>query len=358
MRGSDSAASGAVSRGGENGVSGSIHPADEMFRFHLHTLRGSEAAARWMYFERGRQIADAFCAALQWRFGTGGAGSVLDFASGYGRSTRFLAARGAARELWVSDVDPAAVLFQEETFGVKGFPSASRPEDLSPGRGPFDAVLAASFFSHLPADGFREWLGRLLGLVRAGGLLAFSVHGPALHPEPADWTEGIVFSAESETRRLDPAAYGISWVTPQFVRRAVSEAGGAEALLVSVPFGLCGHQDLHLLATPPALPASAPDMPLFPGGDLDRSGIREGRILAISGWARAAEGEPPPEVILFAGDAELARSPGDPHGPARRRWSFEISIEAISPDEVLRVEARTRAGWASTVALGTLRPYL
>jgi hypothetical protein len=38
-------------------------------------------------------------------------------------------------------------------------------------------------------------------------------------------------------------------------------------------------------------------------------------------------------------------------------WRFEIDLAGISPDDVLRVEARS-AGRVRILAMGTLRPFL
>jgi len=88
---------------------------------------------------------------------------------------------------------PGPVRFQEETFGVRGTVSAANPAAL-PLDGPYDVVLACSFFSHLPAARFEAWLGRLRRLLSPGGVLIFSVHGMALLPPgERDLAEGIVF---------------------------------------------------------------------------------------------------------------------------------------------------------------------
>jgi SAM-dependent methyltransferase len=342
---------------GGGGFVREIHPADEMYRFNFDAFRSNADAAAIMYFEKGRQIADAFEAAIRWRFGESGAATTLDFASGYGRATRFFAGRGATRELWVSEIEAEAVAFQERAFGVRGIVSTFIAREFSPGR-TFDAILAASFFSHLPPAAFAEWLAVLAKRLDPGGLLAFSVHGPSLLAEEADWSAGIVFRAQSETNRLDPRAYGTSWVTPEFVAGAVRSACGEDGVLEAVPFGLCGHQDLYLLARPPGLPAPlrAGAIPVFPRGELDTSELRSG-VLRVSGWAETAgAGESPPVAFLSArGEVEI--SPGT-RGPARRRWSFDFPVAGVPPDEILRIEARSSAGLRSTIAIGTLRPFL
>ncbi|HXM76764.1 MAG TPA: hypothetical protein VN971_08310, partial [Thermoanaerobaculia bacterium] len=90
-----------------------IHPADEMFSWNLQSLRGSREAAAVLYFSTGRQIADTVFAARRWRFATRNAGTLLDFASGFGRATRYLVREISPEAVWICDVDPNAVAFCE-----------------------------------------------------------------------------------------------------------------------------------------------------------------------------------------------------------------------------------------------------
>ena len=319
-----------------------------MYRYGLDSLRGSHDAAAILYFEKGRQIADAFAAALRWRFGGRQPASVLDFAAGFGRSTRFLPGLLPSAEIWMSEIDPDAVAFQEEAFGLRGFVSSSEPAAFRAPR-VFDAVLAASFFSHIPAAAFEDWLSALWRCVAPGGLLFFSTHGPDLLKEPADWSEGIVFRGESETTRLDPSDYGTSWVTRDFVLRKVATATGGESGIAFVPFGLSAQQDVTVVAKPPGVPQTPAALPLFPRGELDRFEVTADGMEA-EGWVEA-EGEV--EVSFLVGNAVRARE--EPKKAAgRRRWGFRISRAGVGADDVLRVAASAR-GLSNTLAMGTLR---
>ena len=319
-----------------------------MYRYGLDSLRGSHDAAAILYFEKGLQIADAFGAALRWRFGGRRPASVLDFAAGFGRSTRFLPGLLPGAEIWMSEIDPEAVAFQEEAFGIRGIVSSSDPAVFRSPR-VFDAVLAASFFSHVPQGRFEAWLSVLWRCVAPGGLLFFSTHGPDLLKEPADWSEGIVFRGESETRRLDPSVYGTTWVTRDFVLRQVAAATGQERGIAFVPFGLCAQQDVTVVARPPGVPQTPAALPLLPRGDLDRFDVTADAMEA-EGWVEA-DGEV--EVSFLVGNAVRARE--EPREPAgRRRWRFRISREGVGADDVLRVAATAR-GLANTLAMGTLR---
>ncbi len=84
----------------------------------------------------------------EWAFGGfDGIESVLDFASGHGRFTRFLLQTVPSDKVWDSDIYADAMDFQRREFGVRCIPSCDRPEDYRPGRH-FDLIFVASLFSH------------------------------------------------------------------------------------------------------------------------------------------------------------------------------------------------------------------
>ncbi|HEY1434069.1 MAG TPA: class I SAM-dependent methyltransferase [Thermoanaerobaculia bacterium] len=335
-----------------------IHPADEMYGFEVESRHRTREAAALLYFATGSQIVHAVDQVLRWRFpDRARVRSLLDFGSGYGRATRFLTRLLPAERITVAEIDPNAVAFQQDTFGVRGVVSGTQPGDLRVER-IFDAILAVSFFSHLPAARFEAWLARLYALAAPGGVVVFSVHGMGLlsGPEP-EAAQGIVFRAVSETTRLEGADYGTSFVTPTFVEAVARDVTGGEARLIGCPFGLAGYQDLYVLARPP-LP-EAPDLRLarFPLGALDAAQVREGSVLA-EGWACGSEDERPPDVRLVLDGAVAAVSPGEGAPGSRRRWKFTFPTAAVSPDAIIRVEAESSRGLSRILVAETLRPYL
>ena len=338
-----------------------IHPADEMYAYERSMPYRTREAAAIGYFATGHQIYRAVREIVEWRFGTfEGVRAFLDFASGYGRSTRFLARALSPDRITVAEIDPDAVRFQQEAFGVRGLVSSAEPERLLLER-PYDVIFASSFFSHLPESSFAPWLERLRSGLAPGGLLIFSVHGMRLLPEEeADAAAGIIFRAVSETERLDAAQYGTSFVTDAFVRAAVRSAGAAGDRLLEFPRGLGGYQDLFVLAAPP-LPPQAPELHLsrYPLGACDRAEIGEG-VVWVAGWAEGDAGERPPDVRLFVRNSVAAHSPGTAGagGGSKRLWSFRVPLSEIDPDDVVRVEAESERGLARILVIGTTRPYL
>jgi len=176
-------------------------------------------------------------------------GSYMDFAAGHGRLTRWLLEERAGNRIWVSDVKPDAVRFQQRQFGVRGFVSAARPADLRAPR-QFDCVTVTSLFSHLPGRTFTPWLGRLLSLVNPGGLLAFTADPRG--DKRDDFTfvpvseETILRNGVPHTLPVDD--YGTAYVAEPYVAGALASLGVTRYEFR--PLGLCGFQDLYLVTRP------------------------------------------------------------------------------------------------------------
>jgi SAM-dependent methyltransferase len=306
---------------------------DEMLAFLLESESGDLDRALFTYFRSGASLADALGQVLRWRFGSAleRLGRLLDFASGYGRVTRFLVRDLPPERIWVSDIYSAGVRFQEERFGVHGIVSTVDPDDFARGE-PFDAILVTSLFTHLPEATFRAWLRVLLGLLAPGGLLAFSAHGPEVLLSGVELpASGILFQELSESGSLATRDYGSTWVEEGFVRRAVQEAaaaanlsGGAVSTL-RLPRGMCNFQDLYLVVLDQreedrpfdslafqAEPQLFVERALLPRpGELELAGwaaARQGEVRAIEAWlddrrvgASAIEGERPDVAAFFAG---------------------------------------------------------
>ncbi|HWZ85738.1 MAG TPA: class I SAM-dependent methyltransferase [Thermoanaerobaculia bacterium] len=332
-----------------------IHPSDEMYRFDLAGPHRSPETAAIRYFAAAHSIFRTVSEVVAWRFGNyGGVRSFLDFASGYGRATRFLARALDPARITAAEIDPGAVRFQEQAFGVRGCVCGTDPGALSC-PGPFDVVLAVSFFSHLPAARFGAWLACLYALVGDGGVLIFSTHGPELLPEGETMpAAGLAFRPESETARLDQNEYGTSWVTADFVR---ATAAGSAGRLFAFPRGLCGHQDLYALAKPPHPPGADLRLSRDPLGALMAANV-DGGVVMTHGWAAGDRDERPPDVRLHLGRRLVAVSPGEGVIGGRREWGFTFPVSAVSPDAVVRIEAESPRGATRLLVAESLRPYL
>jgi SAM-dependent methyltransferase len=362
----------------EGSVDLGIDPRDEMLAFLARSYDGDLDRARYAYFQSGASIADGMAQVLRWRFGTRAAtpptwaapatpatpatpaiaGNVLDFASGYGRVTRFLLRFLPAERLWVSDVYADGVRFQEERFGVHGVVSSVLPEDFPAGETRFDAILVTSLFSHLAAERFVAWLRVLMRLLAPGGVLAFSVHDRGLLPPGTEVpAPGLLFQAISESGSLAGDDYGSAWVSEDFVRGALRQATGeAGGSLHRLPRGLCGFQDLYV-----AVPESGADFSHLtyrnePQFFVERCAvIGDGDRLALQGWAVQRGGDLAAVEVLLD-DELMARLPIDAERPevaellgdrrlARAGWSGVCPLPAgASRSRLLRLRAVDRHG--------------
>jgi SAM-dependent methyltransferase len=228
-----------------------IDDRDEMLSFLVAAQEGDRDRALFAYFRSGLSVADAMTQALRWRFGgMDKVGRLLDFASGYGRVTRFFLRELPAERVCVADVYADGVRFQTERFGVQGIVSTVRPEDFSSPESVerFDAITVTSLFTHLPDRRFVDWLRVLLGLLRPGGVLLFSVHGPEVLPPGVPMPEsGMLFQELSESASLDTSDYGSTWVTEDYVRAAVERAADGPVSVHRLLRGLCNYQDLYVV---------------------------------------------------------------------------------------------------------------
>ena len=272
-----------------------LDPRDEMLEFLAGNYAGDRDRGLFTYHRSGRSIADTLAQVLSWRFGAGlhapgRTERLLDFASGYGRITRFLLQSLPRERLWVSDVYAEAVRFQEERFGVHGLVSSIRPEDLVCAEG-FDAITVTSLFTHLPEERFVGWLRRLLGLLRPGGVLLFSAHGEVLlDPEVVMPETGFVFQELSESRSLETSDYGSTWVTEGFVQSAVARACEEPVSLWRAPRALCNFQDLYVAVREEGVDFSGLNLHLEPLLLIETCELEAPDRLALSGWTVALSG--------------------------------------------------------------------
>ncbi len=278
-----------------------VHPEDEMLAFGLPLSCGAPGLAEVEYYRSGLLAHEALAQILRGRFGSVAATpSLLDFASGFGRTTRFLVRELAAERIHVTEIKPEAVAFQRQQFGVAGHVTTTDPASLAPGRR-FAAVWAASYFTHLPRATFLPWLSKLWSLVDEGGVLAFSVHGEGLVPPGrALEDDGFLFERVSESSRLDLDSYGSSWVSQGFMTRALAEVSAGRATWRRIPRGLWHFQDLYLVT---AAPFDATGLPFErgPWGFLEGADALADGGVRLAGWVAEPEQAPPRVVVSVAG---------------------------------------------------------
>ena len=344
-----------------------IHPADEMLEFAIAEAAGDLEAGLAGYFVSGLEIAETIERIAAARFGgLARVGRMLDFGCGYGRITRYLMRWLPPDRLWVCDLVGDAVDFQQRRFGVRGFRSASRPEALAPPANapPFDLIYVGSLFTHLPPQSFSPWFDRLSGLLAPEGLLVMSVHDrELLPPELAMPPAGICFRPHSESRTLDHAEYGSTWVTEEYVTRVIETPRAASARswrFRRVPRGLCAYQDLYLVSSVDAPNPAALAIDAGPQGQVETCETSRPGELRLAGWAigRGSAGvervtvwldgerlgecrelQPRPDIASAFGDVRYLASGFGLEVPLPvplRRAGAVIVVEAVSSSGVAR----------------------
>lgn len=264
------------------GVALRVHADDDMMTFLLSS-ESIRSRALMMYFRGGLSIVDLVESVARRRFGSlDEVGSVLDFAAGYGRSTRFLVARMRADRIWVSDIQDDAMAFSAAEFGVNTLPSATDPRHLGTDR-QFDLVTATSLFTHLPRHTFALWLRTLWGLVRPGGALMFTVRDEAVNTSGLALVDGFAYLPVSEIGTLPSDEYGTSYTNESFVRSTLTKVIGHDAHgAVRLPRAINVTQDAWVVA-------KGADLSGFgyeggPMGALDEAFVESGKLV-LRGWA-------------------------------------------------------------------------
>ena len=305
---------------------------DEMWRYCLAQSDGWREDALVQYVRSGELAARAMTRVMNWHANeTGSPPKVLDFASGYGRTTRFLARGMSLDALWISDIQSAGVDFQMRQFGVRGFPSCAEPDRLHVDER-FDLVFVLSLFSHLPDEIFGPWLTKLYSLLTDHGTLVFSTLGEsALPPSSRLNSRGFLYSERSESAAVPATHYGTLWASTDYVAARIS-AACAGASSRHILRGLWHLQDLHIVSKPGGPDPECLEIPTGPEGHIDAAILDESNRLHLSGWAVDRDDPSnPPRIELTAGGSA--------------RWSVLPQHPRADVAAVLGIDPRHPVGW-------------
>ncbi len=211
----------------------SIHPEDFIYKFikaHFKKTNGSLADAVEYYFSSGEESAKKIYAILN-NLNLSMNSSILEFASGYGCTTRHL--YKYFNNVVTCDIHQEANLFNQKKFLNPYIKSAVNPKEFKP-NSQYDVVFALSFFSHIPEDNFTNWLVALSKSLKSGGVLIFTTHGnytnKKFFPNVTVNENGFWFKESSEQKDLSAKTYGTSIATKDFVNREIDKIGGLEIL--------------------------------------------------------------------------------------------------------------------------------
>jgi len=336
-----------------------VHRNDEMFRASV--FQGPTPVFGAMaYFRTGLMIHNALRQTAHWHDKPlEQMDRVLDFAAGYGRSTRFLAALLPCDRIWASEILPDAVAIQQSEFGITALQSSTDPADFECDVC-FDLIFVSSLFSHLPEGTWAAWLERLHGLLAPSGVLVFSVHDESLVTAPLEMpANGLLYLPVNEAKTSwDVADYGTSFVSEEFVARTINERL-ARANYVRLPKSLNFHQDLYLVRESGPFSGTRRFLRGPNGGVDELSGIdiRKGMFRA-TGWTVDMDGGSSPEVLVNVGltrcsavgtttdrrDLTDIFHPGDGQGLVPSEWttSFRLPVEFLRrPTAAVTLKARS-----------------
>jgi SAM-dependent methyltransferase len=341
----------------------SIHAGDQMLLHSLRHHRDANASFA-QYFNVALQQHDAAQQVLRALFpGRSDQVSVLDFACGYGRLLRFLSLGLPRANLHAAEVQPAALDFVREHFGIQGHVSPGTPGQFQPGRR-FQFIWVASLFSHLPEALFDAWLARLVDCLEPDGVLCFSVHDACLVPEGHSFPDrGFLFWPQSENEGLDTASYGTTYVNEAHVAGAIGRACGPGHRYFRLPRALAHEQDLYVVAADPARDLSAlAGFRRGPWGWADERSLSDAGELHLRGWAASID-DGALDAVEITVDGVLHRCPTGGHRPDvarvfadprldRSGWEFrQVPPRGEGPVRVV-VTARTPANERALIFAG------
>jgi SAM-dependent methyltransferase len=346
-----------------------VSPRDEMLLFEAaRSPNGTPDEALLRYFRSGDLMMHEYRRVVEPLFGGfGEVESLLEFACGYGRFTRFLVQEMPRERIVVSDILTDALRFQREQFLVTAVASAENPDDYREPRR-FQLVLVSSLFSHLPATTFGRWLGRLYDRLADDGVLIFSVHDHAAYPGDVRLDErGFAFFATSESATLDAAQYGTAVVNERFVAEAIRAHCPGAGEPARIQRGLWEFQDLYLVARAGRRDVHAAARVRGPRGYLDHCRLHEpAASYLLDGWAFDLDDGSRVERIEVRVGGELAQIciPGHPRPDVAEHfrdgrladsgWACLLSAARVETDDVVSVEVVASSGRTALLAFDRL----
>jgi SAM-dependent methyltransferase len=308
-----------------------IHEEDEMYLWGLQHVKSVELA-RQLYFWQGAQILDTVRQVAKWKFQSlSNVPCFLDFACGYGRLTRYVVQEITPDRVWASDIYAKAVEFQRQQFGVNGFVSVTDPATLVVDQR-FDMIFVASLFTHLPERRFEQWFKTLYDLLTPNGILVFSVHDEGHMGQKPMPPSGFLFTPFSESKYLELAEYGSTFVTEAFLRGLVGRTVRANWPYHRVQRALCGAHDVYLVSKNPQEDYASLRYEFGLVGYVDSFKLTETNELRVDGWVGDPnDGKDIREVQVFINDTLVKR----------------CSVKGPRPDVVnaLGVSKYATSGW-------------
>lgn len=221
-----------------------IHKNDLMFQNRLYHSSHDVATAWKGYFTIGaKQAQELYKLALKHKANQH---TVLDFGSGYGRGSRFLPHYFPDAEIYVSEVKPMSLDFQQKAFGFKPVSHTSEADSFPKQK--FDLIQLRSVFTHLPEHHFKAWFSTLVQSLNQGGMILFTYNDTAEHPNLSkdfNYTRQSEDASYHTVDRLSSAEdYGLTIVSRSFLNQLAQQN---DVKLELQPKPKPGHQSVALV---------------------------------------------------------------------------------------------------------------
>lgn len=232
-----------------------IHKNDVMFQYPMQVGSYKDYSKVYLaYFNMGHILWNTFKQMCIQQFGSlDKVNNILDFASGYGRLTRYMVLEIPSEKIWVSDIKSNAIEFSKKEFHVNGFTSTYEPEELTiPQK--FDIIYVVSLFSHLPDSTFGPWLEKLYNSLSDDGILAISVHDEAmLENKLSKEYQYHELSEEKFFNYLDDNiqssnTYGTMIINEAYLQRKFKKLGIENGNYARFKKQIGNHQDLYIIS--------------------------------------------------------------------------------------------------------------
>ncbi len=341
-----------------------IHPEDGMYLYALKNTDGRKDEALLRYFSNGKRILDAVKQIVEWYFdGFENISSFLDFASGYGRFSRFLLQEIPTNKIWVSDIYPEAVEFQKQQFGVEGIVSTNYPEDYQINQ-KFDCIFTCSFFGHTPQKTFTGWLEKLYSSLTENGILIFSTHDLSLMTIETDVeAEEIYFISESESLFQKNEDSGVTYVGEKWVGKIIQKVTQGKAKWHRIKRGLCGHHDLYIIRKKEAIKSNKEEVGeqidellnfhCHPDGGCQKIQMTATGDIYLEGWAADINPEEKVEKISFLINGNEVGScfPEPEIQTQKYKWSCLINTQNLSVNDIILVKIINNFHWERVVKI-------
>jgi SAM-dependent methyltransferase len=210
--------------------------------------RVGRTSSRREYVDVGSRAANDLLGAFEMTRSPGETyGRWLDFGCGSGRVARELAGRAGIASVTAVDVDARAIRWARRRLdGVELLAIDSAGPLPMPSRS-VDAVIAVSVFTHFDEERQLFWLRELARVIRPGGLLLATTHGPELTFSRPDLaaeqhrelqSRGFLFAPGNRGFREDGAFHSRGYLEKEW--------GRVFRLRRFEPMGLAGYQDLSV----------------------------------------------------------------------------------------------------------------